>query len=64
MVVFEPICKFQKRFFKIFILWVFFTCFKKIRKFLVFYRMLSLSSHFVTACSECVGILLPHAQHA
>ncbi len=29
MVVFEPICKFPKRFFKIFTLWVFFTCFKK-----------------------------------
>jgi hypothetical protein len=48
MVVFEPICKFQQRYFKIFILLVFFTCFKKLESFLVFYRMLSLRRHFVT----------------
>jgi hypothetical protein len=65
MVVFKPICKFQKQFFKIFILWVFFTCFKKCSV---------LGRHFVTACSACIGIFyrmlsmrstfLPHAQRA
>jgi hypothetical protein len=29
---FEPLCKFQKRFCKIFTLWVFFTCFKNFAK--------------------------------
>jgi hypothetical protein len=33
-------------------------------KLFSFYRMFSLRSHFVTACSACVGILLPHAQLA
>ncbi len=53
MVVFEPICRCPKQFFKIFTLWVFVTYFKKFEFF-----------QFSTACSACVGILLPHAQHA
>jgi hypothetical protein len=62
MVVFEPIYKFQKRFFKIFAIWVFLLVL--IRFFLVFYRMLSMHRHFVPACSACIAHFLPHAQHA
>jgi hypothetical protein len=64
MVVSEPNCKCPKRVFEIFTLWVIFTYFKKFDFLKVFYLMLSMRRHFITACSKCVGILLPHAEHA
>jgi hypothetical protein len=70
----EPLCKFQKRFCKIFTLWVFFTCFKNFAKLCFlphalnastfFNHMLSMRRKFVTACSACVEIFFVHAQHA
>jgi hypothetical protein len=53
MVVFEPITKIQKDFLNYLFFGYFLLVFKKLKIF-----------KFFTACSACVGILLPHAQHA
>jgi hypothetical protein len=59
----KPFASFQIDFLKSLLFGYFLLVLKNLKMF-SFYRMLSMRRHFVTACSACVGILLPHAQHA